>query len=134
MTALTPQQKENFDVLLEQILDELPEELRHCFDEIPLVVEDQPSASMQRKLHVAHSEQLCGVHSGIPLTRRSVQHSGVLPTVITIYRLGITCAAADRRGRITDRALRRQIHRTILHELGHHFGLNEADLRKYGYG
>ena len=128
------QLSERFDELLREVLDDLPGELLKLFDEIPLVVEDRPSGSMLRKLHLTRGEQLCGVHSGVPLTKRSVRHSGTLPTVITIYRGGIMRAAADEKGKTSDQALRDQIRRTILHELGHHFGLGEADLRKYGYG
>ena len=127
-------QRRRFDRLLEQVLAELPEELRKLFDEIPLVVEDSPSGSMREKLDVRRGEVLCGVHSGIPLTRRSVRHSGTLPTVITIYRLGIAQAASDEQGCVTDEALGRRIRQTVLHEIGHHFGLTEADLRRYGYG
>ena len=49
MTALPPHPNERFDALLEHVLADLPEELRKCFDEIPLVVEDRPAASMRRK-------------------------------------------------------------------------------------
>ena len=130
---LNGQDRQRFDELLEQVLAGLPADLRHRFDEIPLVVEDRPSKSMLRRLDIHRGEVLCGAHSGIPLTRRSVRHSGALPTVITIYREGIMLAASDQEGKICDEALGRQIRRTVLHELGHHFGLGEADLRSYGY-
>jgi len=116
------------------VLDELPDELLRLFDEIPLVVEDYPSKELLRKLRVGRPELLRGLHTGVPLTRRSVRHSGVLPTVITIYRLGICLAAADHEGNVSPEALRSEMRITILHELGHYFGLSEADLRKYGYG
>ena len=61
-------------------------------------------------------------------------HSGILPDVVTIYREGILSAAADRRGRISGDRLRQQIRITILHELAHHHGLTEEELRKLGYG
>jgi len=131
---LTPELQRQFDCELEAVLAGLPDELTRLFDEIPLVVEDYPSGQMLEELDVERPEYLRGVHSGIPLTKRSVEHSGVLPTVITIYRLGICDASADRRGSITPAALRREIRKTILHELGHHFGMNEDDLRRYGYG
>jgi len=107
--------------------------LLELFDEIPLVVEDRPSPRIIRELHLGRGVTLQGLHSGIPLTERSVMHSGTLPTVITIYREGILHAAG--RGRhISDEALRREIRVTILHELGHHFGMDEDNLREYGYG
>ena len=131
---LKPDQRRRFDEVLHHVLNELPAELLRRFDEIPLVVEDHPSKSMLDRLGVRQAELLRGLHSGIPLTRRSVSHSGTLPTVITIYRQGISLAATDENGQISDDALRHEIRTTILHELGHHFGLSEADLRHYGYG
>jgi predicted Zn-dependent protease with MMP-like domain len=130
--ALTEPQRRRFDDLLEDVLAELPEDYLRRFDEIPLVVEDYPSPEMARKLKLARGVVLQGVHSGIPLTRRSIRHSGTLPTVITIYREGIYTAAGGNDAH--DRRLRRQIRKTVLHELGHHFGFGEEQLRRYGYG
>lgn len=131
---LTPELQDRFDNLLKDTLDELPAELLKLFDEIPLVVEDYPSEKMLARLGISRPELLRGLHTGVPLTRRSVRHSGVLPTVITIYRLGICNVASDRRGEISDVGLAREIRKTVLHELGHYFGLGEEELRKYGYG
>ena len=130
---LTRDQRERFDRAMEEVVRELPEELVRCFDEIPLIAEDRPSQSMMRRLGIGRPEFLRGLHTGIPLTRRSVEHSGVLPTVITIYRLGILMAATDKHGRLSERALQGDIRKTILHELGHHFGFGEDELRRYGY-
>lgn len=131
--ADSPHAADRFDALLEEVLTSLPDELHRLLEEVPLVVEDWPSDEDLRQLGARRREALCGLYTGIPLTRRSVQHSGTLPDVIRIFRLGIL-TAADRRGRVTDRALKRQIRTTVLHEIGHHFGLGEADLRRYGYG
>lgn len=125
---------QRFDELLDDVLAELPAELTRHFDEIPLVVEDAPSSEMLDKLGIERPEYLRGLHTGVPLTRRSVHHNTRLPTVITIYRLGICLSATDSGGRVDEATLRSEIRRTILHELGHHFGMNEDDLRRYGYG
>ncbi len=132
--TIEPDMRRRFDDLLEQVLAELPHELRKLFDEIPLVVEDHPSQSMLDKFKLQRGECLCGVHSGVPLTKRSVRHSGTLPTVITIYRTGICLAARSNDPQLADESLRRQIHFTILHEIGHYFGMTEQDLQHYGYG
>jgi len=131
---LTAQICRQFDSALGEVLGHLPAELISLFDEIPLVVENQPSEQMLTKLQIDRPERLRGLHTGTPLTRRSVHHSGVLPTVITIYRLGICLAAAARDGRINPDVLKREIRKTVLHELGHYFGMTEADLRRHGYG
>ncbi len=126
--------RDRFDALLEEVLSALPAELRRLLEEVPVVVEDAPTDEDLRRVRVRRRDALCGLYTGIPLTRRSVHHSGTLPEVIRIFRQGILTAAADARGRVTDRALGRQIRTTVLHEIGHHFGLGEADLRRYGYG
>ena len=126
--------RERFDALLEGVLGGLPPELHRLIEEVPVVVEDAPTVEDMRHVGARRKDTLCGMYTGIPLTRRSVEHSGTLPDVIRIFRRGILAASADRRGRITKGALRRQIRVTVLHEIGHHFGLSEADLRRYGYG
>ena len=122
-----------FDAALEQVLTELPEELKRLLDEVPLIVDDRPSRSILAKARIGRAEFLCGLYTGIPLTRRSVHHSGNLPDVIRLFRLGIITAAGADKGRPFEPALKEQIRRTLLHEIGHHFGLGEEDLRKYGY-
>ena len=64
----------------------------------------------------------------------SVSFCRVLPDVVTVYREGIAAYAADARGHVRDDRLRREIRITILHELGHHHGLSEDNLRQLGYG
>jgi len=120
------------DGLIDEVIAELAPKLRELLDEVPLVVEDRPSPAVMEQMEVADPSDLCGLYSGIPLTRRSVEHSGQLPDVITIYRQGII-ACTGGGGRPRREMLKRQIRRTILHEIGHHFGLGESDLRRYGY-
>jgi predicted Zn-dependent protease with MMP-like domain len=76
---------------------------------------------------------LCGLYTGVPLDRRQVELSGVLSDAIRIYREGIWSLATDARGAVDQQELRRQIRITILHELGHHHGLNEQQLQELGY-
>jgi predicted Zn-dependent protease with MMP-like domain len=119
---------------VEQVLEELPPHLRDLLEEVPLIVEDYPSDKLLDELAEDDEEyDLQGLHTGIPLTHRSVEHSGVLPETITIFRRGILDEATDDRGRLDRDELLRQIRITILHEMGHHFGLEEDELRKLGY-
>ncbi|MFW5652680.1 MAG: metallopeptidase family protein [Planctomycetota bacterium] len=148
IASVTNAEREQFDRLLEEILAELPDHLHHLLEEVPLIIEDEPSPPMvhrlarsrgqdPRKFGRAMKRQLCGLFTGIPLTERSVHHSGQLNDEIRLFRNGILIAAGYRRaGRhhVVDDAIREQIRITLLHEIGHHFGLDEDDLEALGYG
>jgi len=86
------------------------------------------------EMGVRRRDQLCGLYTGIPLTERSIQHSGQHPDVVTIYREGIQSAARDFHGRLTAERLREEIRITLLHELAHHHGIDEDELGELGYG
>ena len=126
--------RRRFDEQLEWVLDRLPPMIHELIERVPLHVEDYPSDEVVERLHVQYLDDLCGLYTGIPIGEKSVTHSGTLPDVVTIYREGILTAAADRQGRITTKRLREEIRITILHELAHHHGLTEEELKKLGYG
>jgi predicted Zn-dependent protease with MMP-like domain len=135
---IAPNQRRAFDELLEGIIAALPEYLRALLEEVPVIVEDDPSPEVLAEMDVdPGSTDLCGLHWGVPPTRKSVEHSGVLPENIWLFR-GPIMRVARGQGGGTDRGgreqLRNQIRITLLHEIGHHFGLDEDDLAKLGYG
>ncbi len=132
-SALDPALRERFDRLLEEVLDELPDDVLDLLEECPLVVDDEPSERTLRQMRIGDRDYLCGLYTGIPLTDRSVEHSGVLPDRVQVFRRGVVAAARARKGHLSDRRLKRQIRITVLHEIGHHFGLDEDDLRELGY-
>jgi predicted Zn-dependent protease with MMP-like domain len=126
--------RRSFDELLEEVLESLPPLIHELIEEVPLIVEDYPSDSVLEQTGVQRRWELCGLYTGIPLTERSVWQSGTLSDVVTIYREGILASAASRDGNIETERLRNEIRITILHELAHHHGLDEDELRKLGYG
>jgi predicted Zn-dependent protease with MMP-like domain len=125
--------RDYFDEHLEAVLAELPRQVTDLLNETPLVVEDYPSREIMRRMGIRHRGDLCGLYTGIPLTQRSIEHSGVLSDVIHLFREGVLNLATDARGRIDEPELRRQIRITILHELGHLHGLDEEELEELGY-
>lgn len=125
--------RERFDGLLEEVLAELWPQIGKLLEEVPLIAEDEPGPEVLQRMGLAGRGSLCGLYTGIPLVQRSVRHSGVLPDKINIYRRGIIEAARSRVGKLSDGALKRQIRLTVLHEVGHHFGLGESDLADLGY-
>jgi len=131
---MNPRTRRRFDELLEQVLAELPPLVHELIERVPLHVEDYPSAEVMARTGARRRDQLCGLFTGIPITNRSVEHSGTLPDVVTIYREGILAVARDAHGRVRTERLQEEIRITILHELAHYHGLNEHELRQLGYG
>lgn len=125
--------REYFDQQLEAVLAELPERVHELLDAVPLYVEDHPSREVLRSVGVRGRRNLCGLHTGIPLTDRHTDSSGQLSEAIYVYREGVLAEAAAEAGPRDESELRRQIRITILHELGHHVGLDEQELEALGY-
>jgi predicted Zn-dependent protease with MMP-like domain len=122
-----------FDRHLEEILDGLPPDVRELLEEISLVVDDEPSEDVMKALGISTEDgeepDVCGLHSGIPLSSRSILDGDYPePELIRLFRGPIFRLAGRKRGE-----LRKQIQITLLHELGHHFGLSEERLAELGY-
>ncbi len=130
---MTDAERERFDGLLEEAIEALPEGLRVLLEETPVIVEDYPSEAVLREMGAVRRDELCGLHSGIALTERSVEHSGVLPEDIHLYREGIIAMGGGWANDGVEDAVYEEIWVTLLHEMGHHFGLDEDDLTALGY-
>ncbi len=112
-----------FRELVAEALDTLPPEWGELLDNIAVVVEDEPSAEELRELGMDPDEgdELLGLYQGTPLDARGFEYGG-LPDRVVVYRGPILRIARTRREVIE------QVRETVLHELGHHFGLEEDDL------
>lgn len=130
---MNPATRERFDRLLEEVLAELPPAVHDLIDRVPLHVEDHPSDEVMKEMGIEYRDELCGLYTGRPLTDKSVDEPHPLPDFVTIYRQGIIAAARDQAGRLRPRRLRKEIRTTILHELAHHHGIDEDELRELGY-
>jgi predicted Zn-dependent protease with MMP-like domain len=108
----------DFEALVAAALDEIPAELGREIENVAVVVEDWPP----------RGSRLLGLYEGVPLTKRGpMGYAGVMPDRITIYR-GPLCARAR------DAAdLAAQVRVTVLHEIGHYFGLDDHRLRELGW-
>jgi predicted Zn-dependent protease with MMP-like domain len=136
-------ERDRFDALLEGVMDSLPRRIRDLLEEAPLIVDDRPTLELLKELGIDPAEEnpLCGLHSGTPLTHRSVSHGDDLPETIHIFREGVLDEAGgwerwqDDEGQWWggEDQVREEIRITLLHEIGHHFGLDEDDLAELGY-
>lgn len=145
--GMDAEHRQRFDELLEQVIEGLPEGVHELFDEVPLIVDDRPDDALVKRLAVdfeipdepgeldRFAAELCGLHSGRMLTERSVEDPADLPEDIRIFREGIVGIAGGWDGprAEVDESIAEQIRITILHEVGHHFGLDEDDLEELGY-
>ena len=122
-----------FDRQLEWVLTQVPERVHELLAEVTLYVEDYPAPEILRRMGLRRRRSLCGLYTGIPLTHKQVEASGVLSDAIYLYREGILSLAVDDSGAVDEDELRRQIRITLLHELGHYHGLSERELRELGY-
>jgi len=124
--------RRRFDRLLDEEVAALPAHLAALLEEAPLIVDDLPDPAMLEELGMQDEplDSLCGLYTGIALTERSVE--GVdLPETIHLFRAGILAHAGG--WEAGEDAVREEIRITLLHEIGHHFGLDEDDLEGLGY-
>ena len=120
--------KAKFASHVEEALADLPESFADYIEEVPVDIRDRPTRKQLKSVGLDDDELLMGLYVGIPLTEKSVLHSGQPPGVIYIFQedIELVCDDAEQ--------LVREVRVTVLHELGHHFGLNEDDLERLGYG
>ncbi|MGH3447433.1 MAG: metallopeptidase family protein [Nocardioidaceae bacterium] len=107
-----------FEELVSEALDGLPAEIARLMDNVAIFVEDMSASGWS----------LLGLYEGVPLTERHAStYVMAMPDRITIYRLPTLriCANADE--------VRRQVQITVVHEIAHHFGIDDARLHDLGY-
>ena len=120
--------RERFAELVESALAELPEPFAQYVEEVAIEVRDRPTDRQLRKLADRVNGLLLGLYSGRPRTNRSVLDSATLPDVIYLFQANIEQVCRN------EAQLARQVRITLLHEIGHHFGMDEDDLETLGYG
>jgi predicted Zn-dependent protease with MMP-like domain len=109
--------RERFMRLVEESLARLPVRFRGKIENLAIVVEDLPPAKERRG-----EDLLMGVFEGVPATERSVWDASAGPARIVLYQKNIEAACEN------DDEIREEVRLTLLHELGHYFGMNEDQL------
>jgi len=120
--------KVEFASLVERALLELPEPFAAALENVPVEIRHRPTRRQLREVGLNEDDLLLGLYQGRPLTERSVEDSGRLPDVIYIFQEDVELACDN------ESELIEEVRTTVLHELGHHFGMDEDDLEKLGYG
>ncbi len=117
-----------FAQLVEKAISRLPDRWRATIEkDVPVQIRPRPSRKQLRDLDMEPDELLLGLYEGVPLTERHLEDHARLPDVITLFKEDIEDVSEDSQDLID------QVRITLLHELGHHFGLDEDDLEALGY-
>lgn len=111
--------RDDFEGLVSDALDGIPAELLEAMSNVVVLVEDDPPGDMPF---------LLGLYHGTPLTERGYWYGGVLPDRITIYRRPILSICRSR-AQVVE-----QVRITVVHEVAHHFGIDDERLHELGYG
>lgn len=110
--------RERFEQLVSDALDEVPKELLSLMDNVVVLVEDDPPAD---------DPKLLGLYEGYALTERGWDYAGVLPDRITIYRKPILAICETEDDVVEEVAI------TVVHEIAHHFGIDDDKLHQLGW-
>lgn len=119
--------EKEFAALVREALEEIPYPFARFLEEIVVDVEPAPDAQACKEGGVDDPSELLGLYIGTPLTERSVDDSLRLPDRIVLYQKNIERECASKREIVEE------VRTTVLHEVGHHFGLDENDLFEVGY-
>ena len=119
-------ERRDFEQIVAQALDELPQAFRDRLDNVEIVVEEWPDRETWQMAGVDHPAQLLGFYHGVPLTERSQGYTLVLPDKISLYRRPILLQCR------TSEEVRATIQRVLRHEVAHYFGVSDDRLRELG--
>ncbi len=112
-----------FEKIVEEAIASLPEEFQQHLENVIVLVEDRPSCKQRESVGLEPHEDLFGLYEGVALTRKSVDSVDVpKPDRVWIFQEPIERHCSSRKQMITE------IQDTVVHEIGHHFGLEEDEL------
>jgi predicted Zn-dependent protease with MMP-like domain len=117
-------ERNKFKMLVERAIEQLPAEFAARLENVEIVVSDAPSAYQLRKMKMDGGSTLLGLYEGVPLTKRGVHYNMVPPDKITLFQKPIE-AVCNSAGEIA-----KEVTQVLFHELAHHFGLSDAELRE----
>jgi predicted Zn-dependent protease with MMP-like domain len=120
--------RDSFRAIVAEAMDAIPGHLRRRIENAVVVVEDEPDRETLLDVGLDPDEDsLYGLYQGTPISERGASFGNALPDRIVIYYLPLTEDFRDAYH------LRREIRRTVIHEIGHFFGLSDRELRGMGY-
>jgi predicted Zn-dependent protease with MMP-like domain len=121
--------RDEFEKVVQDVFDALPAQFHETMDNVHIVVEELPAMHSPGRRGIRSAGLLLGLYEGIPLTRRGAEYGmyPVVPDRITLFRQNIEAVSRN------DRELRARIRETLIHEIGHYYGMSELEIRRAGY-
>jgi len=110
-----------FEKLVVEALDGLPPQFAEMLENVAVVVEEEPDPAVLVEMGMGEDEELMGLYLGVPLTERDSQYQS-LPDRVAIYRGPVLRCCNSRRQIV------REVRETVVHELGHYFGLDDDEM------
>ena len=122
-------ERERFEQLAREAFDNLPDVLARRMENVVVVVEDYPDSEVRRKMNLGRHGLLLGLYEGVPLNYRGTFYGGypVTPDKISLFQKNIEKIADG------DEEIAAKIREVLIHEIAHHFGMNEQQIREAGY-
>lgn len=117
--------RREFEKLVEEALATIPEDFRAAIRNMAIVVEDEPPDDVLEEMEIPPGDTLLGLYQGTPLPDRGAAHGNTLPDVVTLFQGPIEDAADGDPEQIVY-----EIGETLIHELGHYFGLSEDEIEE----
>lgn len=117
-----------FEALVVRALETIPEPIRIRMENVDVVIEAWPTAQQYAALGLDPGDLLFGLYEGTPLVERDITADPLLPDKITIFRGPLEAACR------TEDEIAEEVRKTVIHEVAHHFGLDEERLEELGYG
>ncbi|MDQ6671287.1 MAG: metallopeptidase family protein [Chloroflexota bacterium] len=117
-----------FELLVAEALDDLPAYIQERLDNVAVLVEDRPRRPRLEQLGYDPDQDLLGLYEGINRVDRASGYHLVTPDRITLFWRPIV----EEVGRGDREALRREVRKTVIHEVAHHFGIDDAELERLG--
>jgi predicted Zn-dependent protease with MMP-like domain len=115
--------RDQFKALVQEAIDTIPARFAREVKNVAIVIEDEPSDELLDEMEMGPDDTLLGLYQGIPLPERGWAHGNVLPDRITLYQRTIEEECGDDEDEIVV-----AIGETLIHELGHYFGLSEEEI------
>lgn len=116
--------RDKFEKIVAKGIDAIPKKFLEKLSNVAVVIEDNPTSGQRKKLKIRRNWTLFGLYEGVPQSARGVNYGGVLPDKITIFRRPIEEAANS------EKEIREIVKNTVWHEIAHHFGMGEKDVRR----